>query len=142
MDGEQVVSIESMRLNYDMSRDDLERRVDCAHQPEPAGRRAGAERERRLWTFARLVKRRGDQNDRPGERPRSALNAIEITDGSVAIRGPWPDGALKAAAPVRPPRREDGIHVSERATRSIDIAQLSFRGLRAGDRPELRCPVR
>ncbi|MEP7304641.1 MAG: translocation/assembly module TamB domain-containing protein [Acidobacteriota bacterium] len=126
MHGEQVVAIESMAVTYNIpemirngvsiARISLTRPVVLLERNENGD-----------YAFARLIKRRGDQTDRSGRGPRIALKAIEVADGTVTIRGPWPEGGLKA------PRRFEHLDTRlaftyQKGHQEIDIAQLSFRG--------------
>ena len=78
MHGEQVVAIESMAVTYDIP-DMIRHGVSIARISLQRPVVVLERNENGDYAFARLIKRRGDQTDRPGDGPRFALNADKVT---------------------------------------------------------------
>ena len=92
------------------------------------------------WSLAKLVKPQAQEADREGPASPMSIEAIVITDGSIAI-----DGAIETPA-VNVPKRVDHLDAQlsfkyEPVRYSVEIASLSFRTSRsraAAERPVRR----
>jgi uncharacterized protein involved in outer membrane biogenesis len=125
LDGSQVVAVKDLGLDYNVfSLITKGLSVDSIRLDKPV---IYLRREGDTWSLSRLVKKEAAEADREGPLSPIAIDAIELTDGSIVM-----DQAVGTSGVAVPKRFE---HLDARLSfnyepvrYSIEITQLSFRG--------------
>jgi autotransporter translocation and assembly factor TamB len=125
MEGSQVVAVKDLGLKYNLF--DLISKglsVDEIRLDKPV---IYLRRDGDVWQLSRLVKRQEKEADREGPGKPIAIDAIEITDGAVALDAPV------GTSGVEVPKRLDHLDAKlafryEPVRYSIEITNISFRG--------------
>jgi autotransporter translocation and assembly factor TamB len=125
LDGSQVVAVKDLGLDYNaFSLITKGLSVDNIRLDKPV---IYLRREGDTWSLSRLVKKQATEADREGPMSPLAIDAIELTDGSVVMDQPV------ATSGVAVPKRFEHLDAKlsfnyEPVRYSIEITQLSFRG--------------
>jgi autotransporter translocation and assembly factor TamB len=125
LDGSQVVAVKDLGLDYNVFA--LITRglsVDSIRLDKPV---IYLRREGDTWSLSRLVKKQAAEADREGPINPIAIDAIELTDGSIVMDQPV--GTSGVAVPKRFEHLDAKLSFNYEPVRySIEITQLSFRG--------------
>ena len=125
MDGEQVVAVKDLGLDYNVF--ELVSRglsVDNIRLDHPV---IYLRREGDTWSLSRLIKKQEQEADRRGPEKPISIDAIDITGGSVMVDGPV------GTSGVEVPKRFEHLDAKlsfkyEPVHYSIEITQVTFRG--------------
>jgi autotransporter translocation and assembly factor TamB len=125
MDGEQVVAVKDLGLDYDvfqMLAQGLS--VDSIRLDKPV---IYLKRDGDTWSLSRLIKKQETEADREGPARPISIDAIELNDGAIMLDEPV--GTSGIAVPKRFEHLDAKLSFNYEPVRySIEITQLSFRG--------------